>query len=175
MDFSKLDQNERLAVFGAIAVFVAGLISSWGGLLLLAILAAIGMAIVVFLPQLSPTTSLPGSKGSLMAALGFLAAGAALITLLQWISVLSFLGMNAIMFVVALVGALVMAWAGWQELQAEGGKWRFGTSADAPAGRAEAPAANEAPAERSAPAPAEPTTERDLVDDRPAGERRHEA
>lgn len=136
MDLSKLDQNERLAVFGALAVFLAGLISSWGGLLLLAIVAAIGMAVVVFLPQLSPSTSLPGSKGSLMAALGFGAAASTLITLLQWIGFLGAFGFNSIMFIVALVGSLVMAWAGWQELQAEGGTWRFGTTgagADAPA------------------------------------------
>lgn len=138
MDFSKLDQNERLAVFGSIAVFLAGLISNWGGLLFLAILAAVGMVIVVFLPQFSPSTSLPGSKGSLMAALGFVAAGSALITLLQWIGFLSFFGLNAIMFLVALIGALVMAWAGWQELQAEGGKWQFRTSG---AGAAAAPPA----------------------------------
>lgn len=174
MDFSKLDQNERLAIFGAIAVFVAGLISSWGGLLLLAILAAIGMAIVVFLPQLSPSTSLPGSKGSLMAALGFVAAGAALITLLQWMTVLSFFGMNAIMFVVALIGALVMAWAGWQELQAEGGKWTFGSSSsgatDAP------PAADERHEPDAAPAPTEPTAQRGpAADEPPADERRTEA
>lgn len=147
MDFSKLDQNERLAVFGAIAVFLAGIISSWGGLLFLAILAAIGMAIVVFLPQFSSSTSLPGSKGSLMAALGFVAAGAALLTLLQWITVLSFFGLNAIMFLVALVGALVMAWAGWQELQAEGGKWRFGTSGGGTAPAAAAEPIGEPPAE----------------------------
>ena len=126
MDLSKLDQNERMATFGAIAVLLAGLISSWGGLLFLAILAAIGMLVVVFLPQFSPQTTMPGSKGSLMAALGIVAAGSALITLLQWISVLSFFAFNAIMFLVALVGALVMAWAGWQELQVEGGAWKFG-------------------------------------------------
>lgn len=144
MDLSKLDQNERLAVFGALAVFIAGLISSWGGLLLLAIVAAIGMAVVVFLPQLSSSTSLPGSKGSLMAALGFVAAGSTLITLLQWIGFLGAFGFNSIMFIVALVGSLVMAWAGWQELQAEGGTWRFGTTgagADAPAHHEDADAA----------------------------------
>ena len=139
MDFSKLDQNERMATFGAIAVLLAGLISAWGGLLFLAILAAIGMLVVVFLPQFSPQTTLPGSKGSLMAALGIVAAGAALITLLQWMSVLSFFGFSAIMFIVALIGALVMAWAGWQELQAEGGRWRFGADRPTPATRTTAP------------------------------------
>ncbi len=134
MDLSKLDQNERMATFGAIAVLLAGLISNWGGLLFLAILAAIGMLVIVFLPQFSAQTALPGSKGSLMAAAGILAAASAVITMLQWIGFLGSFGFNSIMFLVAVVGAVVMAWAGWQELQSEGGKWQFGT-ASAPTAR----------------------------------------
>jgi len=41
MDLSKLTSNEKLAVYGSAAVVLARLISSWGGLLFLAILAAI--------------------------------------------------------------------------------------------------------------------------------------
>ena len=150
MDFSKLTSNEKLAVYGSAAVVLAGLISNWGGLLFLSILAGIGMLAVVFLPQLSPTTRLPGSKGSLMAALGIGAAVLAVITALQWIGYLGFGSLNGIMFLVALVGALVMAWAGWQELQSEGGKWQFGSSTAVTA----APAAAAEPAATPAPAPA---------------------
>lgn len=167
MDFSKLDQNERLALFGAIAVFLAGLISGWGGLLLLAVLAAIGMAIVVFLPQLSPSTSLPGSKGSLMAALGFVAAGSALITLLQWIGFIGFFGFNSLMFLIALIGSLVMAWAGWQELQAEGGRWRFGTTGRRAASGDEAPPATSTE-------PAEPRHDAEVREPETGEERRTE-
>ena len=135
MDFSKLSQNEKLAVYASAAVIIGGLISNWGGLLFLSILAAIGVAFVVFLPQFSATTSLPGSKGSLMAALGVVAAVAAVITALQWIRFLGDIDFNTIMFYVAVIGALVLAWAGWQELQSEGGKWVFGgtTNATSPA------------------------------------------
>jgi len=157
MDFSKLDQNEKLAIYGAIAVFLAGLISNWGGLFWLALLAAIGVALVVFLPQLSKGTALPGSKGSLMAALGLVALGAGLIEVLRYVGYIgsSFGSLSTIMFIVAVIGAGVMAYAGWQELQKEGGKWQFGTggpaAASAPAG-SPPPAAPEAPAA----APAEP-------------------
>lgn len=151
MDFSKLDQNERMATFGAIAVLLAGLISNWGGLLFLAILAAIGMLVIVFLPQFSPQTTLPGSKGSLMAAAGIVAAVSAVIPTLQWIGLLGSFGFYSIMFLVAVIGALVMAWAGWQELQSEGGKWQFGASApastDPAASRAERPTAAADPIE----------------------------
>lgn len=143
MDFSKLDQNEKLAVYGAIVVFLAGLISTWGGLLWLAILAAIGMAAVVILPQLAKGTSLPGSKGTLMAALGLVALGAGLIEVLRYLGYIgSTLGsLNTIAFIVAVIGAGVMAYAGWQELQKEGGTWEFG-SRTAPAS---APAASPSP------------------------------
>ncbi len=33
---------------------------------------------------------------------------------------------GTLLFLVALVGSAVMAWAGWQALQSEGGKWQFG-------------------------------------------------
>jgi hypothetical protein len=148
MDFSKLDQNEKLATYGSIAVVLAGLVSNWGGLLFLSILAAIGMLAVVFLPQLSPSTNLPGSKGTLMAALGIAAALGAIITALQWISVLgAILGsLGTIMFLIAIIGAIVMAWAGWQELQSEGGKWVFGGSSATASGAAAAPPPAPAPA-----------------------------
>jgi hypothetical protein len=130
MDLSKLSQNEKLALYGAIAVFLAGIISNWGGLLFLSILAAVGVAIVLLLPQFSPGTSLPGSRGSLLALLGLVAFGGAAIELLRYLGyTLETLGrFSTILFIVALIGAAVMAWAGWQELQREGGKWVLGGS-----------------------------------------------
>ena len=156
MDFSKLDQNEKLATFGSVAVILAGLVSNWGGLLFLSILAAIGMLVVVFLPQFSPSTALPGSKGTLMAILGIAAAAGALITTLQWLTLLGALlaSFFTILFLIAVVGALVMAWAGWQELQSEGGKWVLGAGT---ASRTDTPAAPPpAPPAPSEPPPARP-------------------
>jgi hypothetical protein len=130
MNFSKLSQNEKLAFYGAIVVFLAGLISNWGGVFWLAVIAAAGMAVVIFLPQFAPTTSLPGSKGTLMATLGIVALGAGVIEFLRWIGyIVGFDEFDIWVFLVALVGAAVMAWAGWQELQREGGKWVFGSTA----------------------------------------------
>lgn len=167
MDFSKLDQNERLGAIGAAVVVIAGLISTYGGLMWLAILAAIGMLVVVLLPQASPGTTLPGSKGTLMATLGLVAVAAGVITLLQWISVIGALfgSFGTIMLLVAIVGSAVMAWAGWQELQREGGQWRFGTGTTGPttttpsanAAAATPPTATTAaPPPASAPVDAEP-------------------
>jgi len=159
MDLSKLSQNEKLALYGAIAVFLAGIISNWGGLLFLSILAAVGVAIVVLLPQFSPKTSLPGSRGSLLAVLGLIAVGGAAIELLRYLGyTLDTLGrFSTILFIVALVGSAVMAWAGWQELQREGGKWVLGGSGaagtDTPAA---APPATPAPEPMAATEPETP-------------------
>lgn len=161
MDFSKLSQNERLALYGAIAVFLAGLISTWGGLLWLSVLAAIGAAIVLFLPQVSPNVSLPGSRGSLLAALGLVALGGAAIELLRYLGyTLDTLGrLSTLMFLVALAGAAVMAWGGWQALQGEGGTWVLGSGgAGSTAPTSEAPPAAAAPASEPMPPAAEPET-----------------
>lgn len=134
MNFASLSSNEKLAVYGSVAVVVGGIV---GGLISalgwIAILAAIGMLAVVFLPQLSPQTNLPGSKGSLMLVCGAVAAIVAVLGLLTIISVLGvylqFAALNAIFYLIAVAGAVVMAWAGWQEFQAEGGRFQLGAAA----------------------------------------------
>ena len=151
MNFSILSSNEKLGVYGSIAVIVGILIASGGffgfGLGLLALIAAIAMLVIIFLPQMSGTTSLPGSKGTLMFAAGIIAAAVLVITLIQFLGFIgSFLGsLNGIFFLIAVIGSLVMAWAGWGELQTEGGTFRFGsggTSGTTPITRSEPPPAS---------------------------------
>ncbi|HET7685678.1 MAG TPA: hypothetical protein VFM19_04680 [Candidatus Limnocylindria bacterium] len=127
MNFSSLSSNEKLAVYGSIAVIVGGLVGFYG-VGLLAVLAAIAMLAIVFLPQMSPSTNLPGSKGSLMLLAGGVAAVVLVLSLLVYAGVLfAFAGVGSILFLVAVVGGLVMGWAGWQEFQAEGGKFQLGS------------------------------------------------
>lgn len=134
MDFSRLGQNEKLAVYGAIASIVGPVLSSMGfgfGVGWLTLLLAIAMLAIVFLPQFSPQTTLPGSKGSLMLVVGGIAAVSAALALLTSFGLLGFFGSN-IVFVVGwllgIVGGLLMGWAGWQEFQAEGGKFQLGNA-----------------------------------------------
>jgi hypothetical protein len=152
MDFSKLNQNEKLAVYGSAALIVGGVVGYSYGLTALGILAAIAMLVVVFLPQLSSTTTLPGSRGSLMVAVGGLAGAAMALALLSALAGALLVNTNFrdIAFLVAVVGGLLMAWAGWQEFQSEGGKFKLGTSSSsASSAAASAPAAT---------APSEPAT-----------------
>jgi hypothetical protein len=131
MNLSKLDPADKLGVYGSVAVIVGAIIGGnvtylgW-----IAVLAAIGMLAVVFMPQLSPSTRLPGSKGSLMVACGGAAAVImllGLLTALGWMGAyFSVLPVQAIFFLVAVAGGCVMGWVGWQVFQAEGGKFQIG-------------------------------------------------
>jgi vacuolar-type H+-ATPase subunit I/STV1 len=132
MDLSKLNAFERLAAYGAIATVIGGVVAAasypghWGVAWLVAILG-LAMLAVVFLPQLSPDTKLPGKKGSLMVIVGGVAA---LLMALIFLTTIAFtfegFDVSSFLFLVALAGALVMGWAGWQAFQAEGGKFDIG-------------------------------------------------
>src|SRR3970040_1940970 len=128
MDFSKLSSNEKLATYGAAVGFVLGLVSGWGETFIISILAALAMLAIIFVPQFAPNVRLPGSKGSLMVAAGAIAAVFGVLEVLRYIG---YIGdtvgrFGTIFFLIAVVGALVMAWAGWQAFQAEGGKLTVG-------------------------------------------------
>jgi hypothetical protein len=131
MRLSPLDQNEKLALLGSVTVLLAGLMSGWGGLVWVAIAAALAMAVVVIVPRVWAAAPLPGSRGTLMATLGVVALAAAAIELSRWISyVFNTLGMQSTLaFLIGIAGVAVMAYAGWNALQSEGGRWRFGTRA----------------------------------------------
>jgi multisubunit Na+/H+ antiporter MnhG subunit len=135
MDFSKLSSNERTATFAAIVLVLGGIVSNWGGLMWLSVLAGIVVLVVIFLPQLSPQTSLPGSKGSLLVALGAVAAIGAVIEILRFLNYFT----NTLddwqtwAFAIALVASLVLLWAAWMQLQSEGGKFQFGSQGSAAA------------------------------------------
>lgn len=159
MDFSKLNANEKLAVYGAAAVIVGGLVGYSYGLTVLAVLAAIALIGVVLLPQLSPGMNLPGSRGNLMLLTGGIAGAVLVLAALLYIgTIFTAFNFRDLFFLIAVAGGLVAAWAGWREFQAEGGKFQIGTSAAgsaapraATADSAAPPAA--APAEPAAPAP----------------------
>ncbi len=132
MNFSTLNATEKMAVYASVVVAILGLWSwshAWGTLMVLAVLAAIGMLLVLFAPSVMPNTKLPGSKGSLMLVTGGIAA------VIWALSALTYLGwifghlatFDTLQFLVGLVAALGMGWFGWQAFQADGGKFQIGT------------------------------------------------
>ena len=157
MNFSKLTQNEKMAAIGAALTIVGGAVAAssyrtWGPAWL-GVLAGIAMLVVVFLPQMSAGTNLPGSKGTLMliaGGVGGLFMAFMLLTTLNF--TFTDFDASSVMFLLAVAGALVMAWAGWQAFQAEGGKFNIGSSGGASASAA-APAAAQPPAPPAEAAP----------------------
>lgn len=137
MNLSKLSASEKLAVYGAVATVIGGAVAAssypghWGVTWLGAILG-LAMLVIIFLPQMSPTTKLPGKKGSLMVAVG---GAAALLMAFVLLTTFSFtfegFDLSSLLFLIAVAGAIVMGWAGWQAFQAEGGKFDVGMSAAA--------------------------------------------
>jgi hypothetical protein len=161
MDFGKLSQNEKLAVIGAVAAVLGPILASAGfgfGAGGLTLLLALAMLAIVFLPQFSPNTQLPGSKGSLMVIVGGIAAVSAALALLSSIGYLGFFGSNLVSvlgWLIGIGGGLLMGWAGWQEFQAEGGELKLGTTG---ASATSAPPASQPPAASAPPPSAPPAT-----------------
>jgi len=161
MDFSKLSQNEKLMVYGAVAAVIGGIVGGISSVIWIAVLAAIAAIAVLLLPQLSPGTKLPGSRGSLLVAIGGVGAVAAALALLTvivdigfW---LEFAAVRTIFFLVGVAGALLLGWLAWQEFQAEGGKFNLGTASSAGSAPAPPPATDTGPAAAEPPpAPAAP-------------------
>jgi hypothetical protein len=177
MNFSKLSSNEKLAVYGAILVFVGAIFGfcgvGGGGF---GLLPGLAMLVIIFLPQFSPTTQLPGSKGSLMLIVGGLSAIGALLSLLGLLTVLGlFAFYGGLLFfglLLGVVGGLLMGWASWKEFQSEGGKFVLGMPASTSTPAAP-PAAPMAPPP-AAPAPPEPPAPMDEPMAQPMGEGTHE-
>ena len=161
MDFSKLSSNEKLAAIGAVLAIVGALLSFGGGGTF-TLLTGVAMLIIVFLPQFSPSTTLPGSKGSLMLIVGGVAGLAAVLSLLAILAVLGAFALYGGLWFIGLLlstaGGLLMGWASWKEFQSEGGKFTLGTASSAPpAPPAAPPAPPAAPmAEPMSPPPAAP-------------------
>jgi hypothetical protein len=164
MDLSKLSSNEKMAVYSSVVLVLAGIISNWGGLMWLSVLAGVAVLAVVLLPQISPSTKLPGSKGSLLVALGGIAAAGAVIELLRYISYFfnTLDDYRTWLFAIAAIAAVYLFWLGWKEFQAEGGKFNLGMASTAPPAPPAAPPATpmaEPMAEPMAPPPAAPMTD----------------
>ena len=179
MDFSKLSSNEKLAVYGAVAAIIGSVLSfsgiGGGGF---GLVTGILMLVIVFLPQFSPGTKLPGSKGSLMVLVGGVSGIVALLALLSILTVLgAFAFYGGLLFIGLLVGIggqLLMGWASWREFQSEGGKFNLGMSSGPstppapPAPTYAPPPATYSPPPSMAPPTQEPTSDQ-RPEDRPQG------
>ena len=140
MDFSKLGSNDRMALGAGIVVAVTALISianNWGLIMVVSLLAGLAAAYVVLQPQLAPAMRLPATKGMLLLGAGVVAVIATGLTAVDWMSWIlgHLISFDTIQFIVGLIAAVALLYAGWMAYSAERG-------APAPV----APAAPEPPA-----------------------------
>lgn len=150
-------------LYGAVAAAIGGIVGGISSIIWIAVLAGIAMLVVLFLPQLSPQTSLPGSRGSVLVLVGGIGAVAAALAFLAilvdigfW---LEFSAVRTIFFLIGVAGALLVGWIAWQEFQAEGGKFKLGASSSAtvpPATPSEAPPVSSQSGVSEPPPPAAP-------------------
>ena len=158
MNFSKLSYFAKVAAVAAVVVVLTALISlanDWGILMAISLLAGLAALVVIFLPQTAPSTTLPGSKGSLLTAAGAVATVVTAAVAVSWIGWIGehLATVDTLQFLVGLVAAVVVFWAGWQVLRSEGGKLMFGTSRPmTAAGPATTPSEPMPPAEPTMPA-----------------------
>ena len=143
MDMSKLSANDRRIFIAAVVVVVGGVISiidRWGIGGILGGLAGLGAALVVLQPQLMPTMKLPAPKATSLLVLGGIAAVGFVLSALQYFAFVIDLRPFTILFDIALVAAVALAYFAWLEYQA--------------ASKGGAPAAPSAPASPPPPPPA---------------------
>jgi hypothetical protein len=166
MDFSKLSSNDKLAAIGAVLAIV-GAFLSFGGGGSFGVLTGIAMLVIIFLPQFSPATKLPGSKGSLMMIVGGVSALGAILGLLAILTVFgAFAFYGGSYFIGALIGTggqALMAWASWQTFQAEGGKFNM-SMPSAPSAPPAPPASTYTPPPPVAPPAQEPMSDQGSED-----------
>jgi hypothetical protein len=145
--FSALTGNDRTAAVAAVVALITGVISlanAWGVLMVIPILAAIGVLGIVFQANIAPGVKLPMTKGTLLLALGAAAAVIWILVTIQWIGYIltpPIFVFDSIQFIVGLVAAIVMAFAGWRAYQAERGASAAPPAAPPPTTPSEPPAA----------------------------------
>jgi hypothetical protein len=120
--------NQRLLIVGAV-IAVTALISfvdpagSWGGIMIVSVLAGLGAAYMAVQPQISPSMKMPAPRGLSLLVLGAAATAASVIALLSYINyaLKNLTDIYEIIFLVGLVASIYLLWVGWTAYKAEGG------------------------------------------------------
>ncbi|HSM38557.1 MAG TPA: hypothetical protein VK838_04425 [Candidatus Limnocylindrales bacterium] len=170
MDFSKLSSSEKMAVYAAVAVVILAIYSladRWGLLMWLPLIGGVGVLAVVLLPQMSPSTKLPGSRGSLLLVAGGGAAIFWALNTLVWLGYIfrSFDEVDTYIYLIGFAASLWLGWQSWVAFQAEGGKFVLGSgtattndqASEAPAAPSAGTASTDSGTSAAAP-PAPPAT-----------------
>jgi hypothetical protein len=124
VDLTKLSSNDRITLGAAGVVVITALLSisnDWGALMVLSLAAGAGAIAVVLLPQVSPSTVLPVTKGAALLGLGATATIATGLSGLNWLEyiVKHLASFDTIQFLTGLAAAAIVLAIGFQSFQAE--------------------------------------------------------
>jgi len=119
---------QRLLITGAV-IAITALISfvdpagSWGGIMIVSLLAGLGAAYLAVQPQVAPSMKLPAPRGLSLLVLGAAATAASAIALLSYIKYVlnNLTDVYELIFLVGLVASAYLLWVGWTAYKAESG------------------------------------------------------
>ena len=120
--------DQQVLVAGAV-IAIAALISfvdpagSWGGIMIVSVLAGLAAVYVAVQPQVAPAMRLPMTKGLSLLVLGAAATAASVIALLSYVGyVFKYLtDIYVLIFLVGLVASIFLLWIGWRAYKSESG------------------------------------------------------
>jgi hypothetical protein len=129
MNFRTMAAADQQVLIAGAVIAVTALLSfvdpagSWGGIMLVSLLAGVAAVYVAVQPQVAPALRLPMTRGLLLLVLGAAATAASVIALLSYIGyVFRFLtDVFVLIFLVGLVASIFLLWIGWRAYKAESG------------------------------------------------------
>jgi threonine/homoserine/homoserine lactone efflux protein len=134
MSMASMSGSGRATAVAAAITLVTGLLSvanEWGTLMFIPIIASLGVLALFLMPA---ALSSLGSRGTLLVLFGVATALIWIVVAFDWIGWIGdhIADFDTIQFLVGLLAALYLAFAGWQAFRAEGGKFQLGPTKSPP-------------------------------------------
>ena len=129
MSFRTMAAADQQVLIAGAVITITALISfvdpagTWGGIMIVSVLAGLAAAYVAVQPQVAPSMRLPMTKGLSLVVLGVAATAASVIALLSYLGyVFQYLtDIYVLIFLVGLVASIFLLWIGWRAYKAESG------------------------------------------------------
>jgi len=129
MSFRTLAGGDRRILILGVVIGITALISfldpagSWGGIMIVSVLAGAGAAYLAIQPQVSPTVRLPAPRGMSLLVLGAACTAASVIALLSYLGYVlgNLTNVFEVIFLVGLLASISLLWIGWSSYKAESG------------------------------------------------------
>jgi len=129
MNFRTMGAGDQRLLIVGVVIAITALISfvdpsgSWGGIMIVSVLAGLGAAYIAAQPQVAPSMRLPTTRGLSLLVLGGAATAASAIALVSYINYVfkNLTDIYELIFLVGFVASIILLWIGWQAYKAESG------------------------------------------------------